>query len=67
MTDELPSTSDGLVPVPPVRMLEEGVAPEILSVQSTDLLQGHSEVLIVHGADTYRLRLTRNGKLILHK
>ncbi len=67
MTDEQTSTPDGSVPVLPVRTLEESVAQEILSVQSTDLLQGHTEVLIVHGADTYRLRLTRNGKLILHK
>lgn len=34
---------------------------------STDLLQGFKEVLIAHGEETYRLRLTRNGKLILHK
>lgn len=67
MSDELTSTPDGSVPVPQLRILGEAAAQEILSVQSTDLLQGHSEVLIVHGADTYRLRLTRNGKLILHK
>lgn len=34
---------------------------------STDLLNGAKEILIRHGSDTYRLRLTRNGKLILHK
>ena len=34
---------------------------------SDDLLQGTREVLIRHGTDVYRLRLTRNGKLILHK
>jgi len=34
---------------------------------SQDLLQGCREVLIVHGEETYRLRLTRNDKLILHK
>ena len=36
-------------------------------VDSGDLLQGSREVLIRHGDDVYRLRLTRNGKLILHK
>jgi len=37
------------------------------TLQSQDLLQGLKEVLITHGEETYRLRLTRNGKLILHK
>lgn len=37
------------------------------TVSSNDLLQGEREVLITHGMDVYRLRLTRNGKLILQK
>ena len=36
-------------------------------VRSEELLQGQVEVLISHGAETYRLRLTRSGKLILQK
>jgi len=36
-------------------------------VRSEELLQGQAEVLIAHGAETYRLRLTRSGKLILQK
>ncbi len=36
-------------------------------LRSEDLLQGQVEVLIAHGADIYRLRLTRSGKLILQK
>ena len=44
--------------------LGTAVARELTSV---DLLQGSREVLIRHGDDLYRLRLTRNGKLILHK
>ena len=35
--------------------------------QSSDLLQGQREALIVHGGEVYRLRCTRNGKLILQK
>jgi hemin uptake protein HemP len=31
------------------------------------LLQGQVEVLISHGGEIYRLRLTRSGKLILQK
>jgi hemin uptake protein HemP len=35
--------------------------------RSEDLLQGQREALIVHGSEVYRLRQTRNGKLILQK
>lgn len=31
------------------------------------LFQGAQEILIAHQGDTYRLRITRNGKLILTK
>jgi len=34
---------------------------------SRQLLGVHREVMITHGEDVYRLRVTRNGKLILHK
>ncbi len=34
---------------------------------SQQLLGEAREVLIRHGEEIYRLRLTRNGKLILHK
>ncbi len=33
----------------------------------TDLLGGAREVVIEHGSDTYRLRLTSKNKLILTK
>ncbi len=36
-------------------------------ISSSDLLQGAVEVLIDHGGETYRLRQTRSGKLILQK
>jgi hemin uptake protein HemP len=32
-----------------------------------ELLGAQREVLIRHGADVYRLRITRHGKLILYK
>ncbi|MEI8380438.1 MAG: hemin uptake protein HemP [Planctomycetota bacterium] len=35
--------------------------------ESSDLLRGAKEVLIRHAGETYRLRLTRNDKLILQK
>ena len=37
------------------------------SVDSRRLLGGSRELLIRHGAEEYRLRLTRNDKLILTK
>ena len=36
-------------------------------IDSQDLLQGHVEIMIRHGEEIYRLRETRNGKLILFK
>lgn len=36
-------------------------------IDSRDLLQGRTEIVIHHGGDRYRLRHTRNGKLILTK
>lgn len=36
-------------------------------VDSNTLLRGRREVLIRHAGETYRLRHTRNGKLILTK
>lgn len=36
-------------------------------ISSNELLQNESELLIRHGEETYRLKLTRNGKLILQK
>jgi hemin uptake protein HemP len=42
-------------------------AAEACEVLSEELLAGKSEVLIRHGDEIYRLRLTRNGKLILQK
>ena len=37
------------------------------AIRSEELLAGAQEVLIEHEGQTYRLRLTRRGKLILHK
>jgi len=38
-----------------------------LEISSGDLLRGHRELMIVHGDQEYRLRLTQNDKLILTK
>lgn len=36
-------------------------------VQANQLFQGTQEVLIDHNGETYRLRITKNDKLILTK
>ena len=36
-------------------------------VKVSDLLQGEREVILEHGGQDYRLRITANGKLILTK
>ena len=36
-------------------------------IASETLLQGAREIIIRHGSEDYRLRLTRVGKLILNK
>ena len=41
--------------------------PEQPSIESNKLLRGTREVLIRHGGEVYRLRHTRNDKLILTK
>ena len=45
----------------------EGPAVDFPVTESTALLNGHRELRIRHGSDTYRLRLTASGKLILTK
>lgn len=54
---------------------EDGTPPErepssdapIRTVTSEELLQGGTEVVIRHAGETYRLRRTSKGKLILTK
>jgi len=36
-------------------------------IRSESLLGGEREVLILHAGEVYRLRLTKNGKLLLTK
>ncbi len=51
-------------PLPrPVR--SRGVGPPVVAAQ--DLLAGGRELIIEHGAETYRLQLTSSNKLLLTK
>jgi hemin uptake protein HemP len=48
--------------------VEEATAPSrARAIISRDLFRGASEVIIVHRQEEYRLRITRQGKLILTK
>jgi hemin uptake protein HemP len=58
--------SDQQPPPPVVNSLAEPIDLN-QTLSSEQLLQGRREVLIRHGSEVYRLRLTRQGKLILQK
>ena len=45
----------------------EATSPQPIIYRSEELLQGTREVWIEHGADMYRLRVTKSGKLYLTK
>ena len=59
---DLPEQSDPTVP--PMVVPHPGPQRQ---VNSREILQGEREVWIIHGQDMYRLRETKNGKLILQK
>lgn len=45
----------------------QAMAPSPRALESSAPLSGQDRVAIRHGAETYHLRLTRQGKLILTK
>ena len=49
----------------PAQAPHPGTVPP--AINSAELLAGTREVLIQHGAETYRLKLTSSNKLILTK
>jgi hemin uptake protein HemP len=54
-------------PPPSLPRQGQGVAPSPAVVDSTALMAGQRELLIRHGQELYRLRVTAQGKLILTK
>lgn len=63
MTEQPPITSTN----PPSMTSAPPLPQDSRMLQSTDIFAGTREVLIAHGDEYYRLRLTRSNKLILHK
>ncbi len=49
------------------KAVQPSIMATIPTLSSDMLFAGNTEVLIVHGADCYRLRLTRQNRLILTK
>jgi hemin uptake protein HemP len=43
------------------------MTPQTPVIESSSLFAGMKQVLISHAGEVYRLRITRNGKLILNK
>ena len=58
-------------PAPSLTVVDSGTAPAaapvVIEIDSLRLLQGQRELKIRHGNEIYRLRHTRNDKLILTK
>lgn len=54
-------------PAKPEPQLDEADNGEPLTLSSETLLAGRRQVIIQHGAERYRLMLTRSNKLILTK
>jgi hemin uptake protein HemP len=52
---------------PPTDAADEPKAADPPRISSRDLLAGHREIVIEHGREEYRLRLTGTNKLILTK
>lgn len=47
--------------------LRRAPSAEVRIVESTDIFRGASEVMIRHEGVVYRMKITRQGKLILNK
>ena len=60
MTRKIPAST-------PAPHLSQPAGSATKSLESRDLMQGRSQIEIVHRGEIYRLRITRQGKLILTK
>lgn len=59
-TESDANSPESPLPADPVRPLPRNLT-------SLEILRGETEVTISHNGEIYRLRVTRNGKLILQK
>nr|WP_244480291.1 hemin uptake protein HemP [Rhizobium sp. Root1220] len=47
--------------------LQREPAAEVRTLESTDIFRGATEIAIRHEGAVYRMKITRQGKLILNK
>lgn len=59
------SAASSVAQDPATTEMPQPVEPPVFD--SVQLLGGRKQIAILHGGETYSLRLTRNGKLILTK
>jgi len=52
---------------PPIQPVPPVAAQQIRMVESTDIFRGQTEIMIRHEGAVYRMKITRQGKLILNK
>lgn len=50
-----------------MQLLPPTSAQQTRIVESTDIFRGHNEIMIRHEGVIYRMKITRQGKLILNK
>lgn len=67
LTSRPKASSTAATPRQPAERVAAATGSAAPPVRSETLLQGHSHVNIVHNGETYQLRATRLGKLILTK
>lgn len=51
----------------PTQRVPPAARPQIRMVESTDIFRGQTEIMIKHEGVIYRMKITRQGKLILNK
>ncbi|NRP86450.1 Hemin uptake protein hemP [Rhizobium lusitanum] len=51
----------------PTQPAHYAAAQDIRIVESTDIFRGQTEIMIKHEGVIYRMKITRQGKLILNK
>ncbi|MET0748952.1 MAG: hemin uptake protein HemP [Rhizobium sp.] len=52
---------------PPVPQAPQYAAQTVRTIESAEIFRGQNEIVIRHEEFTYRLKITRQGKLILNK
>jgi hemin uptake protein HemP len=60
-------TSEMIADKPPTSQLPRPAVQTVRTIESADIFHGQNEIVIRHEDLTYRLKITRQGKLILNK